>query len=400
MVAFQKAQVEVTAFFDGTLRENKRWTAERIETRERTLSVLKHIRTIGTPPPKVWWMPPGGLRSALRNALRTLNIPVMQTVNDHSMEIIAYYHEQHLDGVLGLSPDYIVSNISRYFSSHDLRLSYKGTLESREFLVSKFLTNFSLTPDHLPYLAALFGGYTVLTEVLLKRIYKKLGVSYGDEAEVRIKRMAEIVRNSPTNDLTEFINKLGLQEWQEELRESVEYYQRKGKFASGKIQFRKRVQIETAFAKEGGQAGGSAKSKASTSSATASATSRMLEDVVALASETNENDEIARKILLDVNNLVDEADSDLGLEELPEPMPTTTTTTTTTDKSSAKGAAKGGKGNKNNGNFVYTLPSEILKTALLRHQRGMMDPRIFHLFNKKEIILPQVRNWAEKGKSG
>lgn len=385
VVAFQKAQIEITAFFDGTLRENKRWTQERIDTRERTLAVLKHIRTIGTPPPKVWWMPPGGLRTALRNAMRSLNIPIVQTVTDHSMEIIAFYHQESLDGVLGLSPDYIIANVSRFFSSHDLRLSYKGTLESKEFLTAKFLTNFSLTPDHLPYLAALFGGYTLLTEATLKKIYKKLQVNYADESEARIKRIAEIVRNSPTNDLSEFINKLELQEWQDELRESIEYYQRKGKFASGKIQFRKRVQIETAFAKSGSsQATGSNGSGAKTKTG-GSVQKPVVEDVVALASETNENDEMARKILLDVNNLVDERDID----------PPDAAPAEKSDKKAAAAKGTNSKSNKNhqnnnNGNFVYTLPSEIMKTALLRHQKGMMDARIFHLFNKKEIILPMV----------
>lgn len=403
--AFQKANIEVVAFFDGSLRENKRWTAQRAETRERTLAVLKHIRMIGTPPPKVWWLPPSGLRTCIRNALRTLNIPTVQTVNDHSMEVIAYFHEQRLDGILGLSPDYIVGNICRYFSSHDLRLSYKGTLECKELLVSKFLTNFSLTPDHLPFLAALFGGYTVLTEATLKRIYAKLNVNFGEDSEARIKRIAEIVRNSPTNDLAEFVKHLQLQEWQEELRESIEYYQRRGKFAPGKIkfQFRKRVQIETAFAKDGGKGSkkqeegerGNKKASGGAAAAAAAASTLLDEDVVNLASETNENDELARKILLEVNNLVDEADMD-GLD-LVEELATPPSATQKVEKGAGDGkgtgtTAKGGKsGNKaNSSNFVYTLPSEIMKTALLRHQRGMMDARIFHLFNKKEIILPQV----------
>lgn len=402
MAAFQKANIEVVAFFDGSLRENKRWTAARVETRERTLAVLKHIRMIGTPPPKVWWLPPSGLRTCIRNALRTLNIPTVQTVNDHSMEIIAYFHEQRLDGILGLSPDYIVGNICRYFSSHDLRLSYKGTLECKELLVSKFLTNFSLTPDHLPFLAALFGGYTVLAEATLKRIYAKLNVNFSDDSESRIKRIAEIVRNSPTNDLAEFVKHLQLQEWQEELRESIEYYQRRGKFAAGKIkfQFRKRVQIETAFAKDGKgnkqeERNNKKASSGASGSAGAASSSLLDDDMVNLASETNENDELARKILLEVNNLVDEDMDGLDLVEDVPAAPSTVKAEKGGADAKGASAKEGGKGGKSGSkasstNFVYTLPSEIMKTALLRHQRGMMDARIFHLFNKKEIILPQV----------
>lgn len=75
--AFNAAHIEVIAFFDGTLKENKKLHAERAEHRQKTISVLKHIRMIGTPPPKIWWLPPSGLRTCLRNALRSLNVIVV-----------------------------------------------------------------------------------------------------------------------------------------------------------------------------------------------------------------------------------------------------------------------------------------------------------------------------------
>lgn len=78
--AFATAHIEVTAFFDGTLKENKKHNQERNEIRQRTLYVLKHIRMIGTPPPKIWWLAPCGLRTSLRNALRSLNVLVVSAV--------------------------------------------------------------------------------------------------------------------------------------------------------------------------------------------------------------------------------------------------------------------------------------------------------------------------------
>lgn len=77
--AFNAAHIELIAFFDGTLKENKKHHAERIEMRQKTISVLKHIRMIGTPPPKIWWIQPSGLRTCLRNALRSLNVIVVCT---------------------------------------------------------------------------------------------------------------------------------------------------------------------------------------------------------------------------------------------------------------------------------------------------------------------------------
>lgn len=75
--AFNAAHIELIAFFDGTLKENKKSHPNRVEIRQKTISVLKHIRMIGTPPPKIWWLEPSGLRTCVRNALRSLNVIVV-----------------------------------------------------------------------------------------------------------------------------------------------------------------------------------------------------------------------------------------------------------------------------------------------------------------------------------
>lgn len=333
--AFAAANIEVIAFFDGTLKENKKLQFERIDFRQKTISVLKHIRMIGTPPPKIWWLPPTGIKTALRNALRSMNIQVIQTVNDHTMEVIEYYQTHKLEGILGLHPDYIVSNTTRYFSSHDLRLSYRGALETKEFLVSKILSNLNITPDHLPFIAVFLGGYNLIDEIMLKNIYQNLNIDYNLDFENRIKKIAEIVRKTPTADVKEFIKILNLSEYEQQIEESLDYYQRKLKIPKKKYSNHKKV-------KSTGKA-------------------------VQLASETSENDEIGKQILNDVNNLVNE-------EETTETIKVEQVNSEITEKSS----------------FVYALPGEVLKTALNRHQRGIMDARIYQLLTRKEILLPQV----------
>lgn len=98
-----------------------------------------------------------------------------------------------------------------------------------------------------------------------------------------------------------------------------------------------------------------------------------------LASETNEGDEIARKILQDVSSLVD--DNEMAATSSSEASRTET-------KETASGSSGGAV--KKATTFVYALPGEVLKTSLNRHQRGIMDSRIYQLLTKKEIILPQV----------
>lgn len=292
----------------------------------------------------------------------------MQTVHDHTMEIIDYYRDHKLDGILGVHPDYIIANIQRYFSSHDLRLSYKGSLETKEYLVSKLLTNLSLTGDHLPFIAALLGGYILLTESILKSIYQKVKIDYASDFESRIKRIAEVVRNSPTNEIDEFIKHLNLTEWADEVKQSVEYYQRRGAFAQLKYYGNNRKRMGNDNFKE-------------------------IENVtdMPLASETSDHDELARNILKDVNSLVD--DSELLIEEEMDKL-TVNESTDIAKKDAVVSSAKNGKANtkptKAINVLAYTVPIEVVKTSLNRHQRGIMDPRIYQLLTKKQLILPQI----------
>ncbi|KAL5287107.1 hypothetical protein ACFFRR_008196 [Megaselia abdita] len=351
--AFSNAHIEVIAFFDGTLKKNKKLDSERNDFRQKTISVLKHIRMIGTPPPKIWWLPPSGIRTVIRNSLRSVNIQVVQTVNDHTMEVIEYFHEQKLDALLGLHPDYIIANVGRYYSSHDLRLSYKGSLETKEQLTSKFLSSLSLTADHMPFVAVFLGGFIRLDETKMKTIHELLGLEATLDFEARIRKIAEIVRNSPTTDIDEFLKHLKLTDFENEIKDSIEYYQRRGKYTPVKKTHNKKQQQHKAIA--------------------------VTDLPMPFASETNENDEEAKKILDGVNNLVDDG-AGSGTAELAE-QPQTPPEKNENVKE---------KVDKSNQPFTYALPVEVLKTALDRHQRGIMDQRLYQLLIKKEIILPQI----------
>lgn len=120
-----------------------------------------------------------------------------------------------------------------------------------------------------------------------------------------------------------------------------------------------------------------------------------------LASETSEGDEIARKILQDVSSLVDDAETAnvVSAAEASTSAEAGATGTSDTNQNKANGNQSGGSGGtvKKSSTFVYALPGEVLKTSLNRHQRGIMDSRIYQLLTKKEIILPQVRSIFEFG---
>lgn len=116
-----------------------------------------------------------------------------------------------------------------------------------------------------------------------------------------------------------------------------------------------------------------------------------------LASETSDGDEIARKILQDVSSLVDDAESAniASAEASTSTSDVASSVNNDNNQSKANGSSSGGAVKKST-TFVYALPGEVLKTSLNRHQRGIMDSRIYQLLTKKEITLPQVNKIIEK----
>jgi hypothetical protein len=72
--------IELVVFFNGSLESNRlgQWAALQQNTRQNVASVLRHLAGKGTPPPKVWWVPPVCLKTCLRMALRHLNIAVVR----------------------------------------------------------------------------------------------------------------------------------------------------------------------------------------------------------------------------------------------------------------------------------------------------------------------------------
>lgn len=263
------------------------------------------------------------------------------------MEVIDYYNEHKLNGIIGLHPDYIICNISRYFSSHDMRLSYKGALETKEYIVGQVLSHLGLVPEQLAVIAVLLGGYILIDDAAMKTIYQKLEIEYNQDFEARIRQLAELLRPIAVGSSVDAIIKhLNLTDFSDVMKESIEYYQRKGIFGGKRYLGSKKKPI-TEIIKN----------------------IDVIQEapVVPMASETSENDEIANKILNDVNNLVNENEPSTSQASPP-------------SQEVIRKCVK----------FVYSLPAEVLRTSYQRHQRGSMDPKIYILLTKKEILLPQI----------
>ena len=74
------SNLDLVIFFNGTL-EYERIGGDAARSYQETLRCLeeitKHVATKRKPPPKVWWIPPAYLRSAIRQTLRIFDIKVV-----------------------------------------------------------------------------------------------------------------------------------------------------------------------------------------------------------------------------------------------------------------------------------------------------------------------------------
>ena len=129
-----QSNIHTATFINGTLDPARvdTWVAEQLKLKQNVKNTLRHLHKRGTPPPKVWWVPPTGVRSVVRLALRHLGLPINCTVDSHTLEVVFFLRENGYHGILGDHSDYTIFDPPRYFSAQKMKLTLKLTLETQE----------------------------------------------------------------------------------------------------------------------------------------------------------------------------------------------------------------------------------------------------------------------------
>lgn len=86
-------------------------------------------------------------------------IPVLSTVGDYYAEVMSHLNANNMDGLLTDDPNFVLLNPPRLFAAHDFKLTYKGSLETKEYLLEKWTQNHQISPDSFPLLGSLLGIY-------------------------------------------------------------------------------------------------------------------------------------------------------------------------------------------------------------------------------------------------
>ncbi|XP_045534436.1 constitutive coactivator of PPAR-gamma-like protein 1 isoform X1 [Papilio machaon] len=371
----------------------QQWIQTQSTYRQRVNSVLRHIVTKGTPPPKVWWVPPTGLHSCLRTALRYLNIPVMVSSDDHCQEVVGLCREKTYAGLVGCSGEYLVFQPPRYFSSSQLKLTYRSSLETKEYMVHELPKVLDVPQDRLCLMAALLGG-TILSEQSLQDFYKRLGISQKKQQvppETLIKAICQFVRELPSADVDAAcieifgdLNDLRAAK----LKQAVQYYLNGTK--DGFLKYR------TASGRRPKTNKKNNKPEMSPPSTSGDM------DTTRLATETSEHEQ---KGLEDYKLATANAsiNADFSMEESNDLSHGIGTMTLDGEGISKQQAAKPGDRNDQasskemahcGGKIVQSddncppAPAEVLRTCAERHTRGLMHPQMLSILTHRQITLP------------
>ncbi|TNN79692.1 Constitutive coactivator of PPAR-gamma-like protein 1 [Liparis tanakae] len=130
--------IELLVCFNGALEKGRlhEWVKRQVNERQTAQQIISHVQNKGTPPPKVWFLPPVCMAHCIRLALLRFRVGVIQSVEDHHLEVIAMCREGGFHGLVAYDSDYALCNIPCYFSAHALKLSRNGkSLTTTQYLM-------------------------------------------------------------------------------------------------------------------------------------------------------------------------------------------------------------------------------------------------------------------------
>ncbi|KAM6947527.1 constitutive coactivator of PPAR-gamma-like protein 1 isoform 2-T2 [Lycodopsis pacificus] len=205
--------IELLVCFNGALEKGRlhEWVKRQVNERQTAQQIISHVQNKGTPPPKVWFLPPVCMAHCIRLALLRFRVGVVQSMEDHHLEVMALCRESGFHGLVAYDSDYALCNIPCYFSAHALKLSRNGkSLTTSRYLMHEVARQLDLNPNRFVLFASLLGNHILPDEDLAAFHWSLLGPEHPlaslkvrahqlvlPPCDVVIKAVADYVRNIP-----------------------------------------------------------------------------------------------------------------------------------------------------------------------------------------------------------
>lgn len=407
----QQANIHTAIFLNGALEPARfpDWVSQQMKIRQNVKNVLRHMNKRGTPPPKVWWVPPTGIRSVVRLALRHLNIPVMCSVESHHQEVVGFLRENGYHGVMADHSEYCIFDPPRYFSAHMIKLTLKFTVETQEIVMDEVAKSLDLNPNRFSLMAALCGNH-ILTEQDLKGFHTRLipDLNNKDKKENKVspeKIIRAVVNYVRTLQTIDDLDSLGSEifgssedERVVKLKEVVEYYNSGTedgykKFKPSRKKKKEGIKVEK-LASETEEAIVESKQLYQSLTAGKKVGGEKVED-----EEEGSDDVAAAAAKMQQMSVEDGGEGQGQHQEAVSAVAAGAATPSEQGKYPAKknGDVKNGTKYKSLGAVIPTVNNEVLKTAAERHRQASMSPLLYQLLTTGDLKLGQLMEDEEHG---
>ncbi|XP_034023251.1 constitutive coactivator of PPAR-gamma-like protein 1 homolog [Thalassophryne amazonica] len=170
--------IHLLVCFNGALEKGRlhEWVKRQVNDRQTAQQIISHVHNKGTPPPKVWFLPPVCMAHCIRLALLRFGVEVVQSIEDHHLEVISLCKENGFHGLVAYDSDYALCNIPCYFSAHALKLSRNGkSLTTSQYLMHEVARQLDLSPNRYVIFASLLGNHILPDEDLAAFHWSLLG---------------------------------------------------------------------------------------------------------------------------------------------------------------------------------------------------------------------------------
>ncbi|XP_046542627.1 constitutive coactivator of PPAR-gamma-like protein 1 isoform X2 [Haliotis rubra] len=406
--ACHNANMELVVFFDGCLESQKlpEWLTQQLAQKEKVRLVLRHINNKGTPLPKVWWSQPVFLRGALKMALRHLGVAVACSMDDHHQEVIGFCREHNLQGIVAQESVYTIFDPPRYFSSNNLKLTYKGSLETKEYIMDEIAKCLNLNPNRFCIFAALLGNH-ILTDDDLYDFRSQLAAAEGGKPVKRgqnnrlenstIKYTVDFIRNLPATDNLDNVGEVVFKgtknkaELINRFKQSVQYYLNGTQ--EGFLKYRPRLKMPGSPRQQGSYPG-TQNGHAEISGYGDSLGQHPAPQIVIDPPHHNALGEFGRRHGYGSSGDASMNNRHLQFNGVDSNDKLGSSSSSSGSSPTCRLSPEGGWSNKGRTNDVDNkgppVTPEIVRIASERHQKGLMSSWIYQLLTQCEIKLPVI----------
>ncbi|CAG7719750.1 unnamed protein product [Allacma fusca] len=362
-LVIQSSNLDLVIFFNGTTeieRVGGGHSRYRYEETYRFLEeITKHVTLKKKPPPKIWWIPPAYLRSAIRQTFRLLDVKVMCTIEDHHKDIVRFCQKNKFHGIVADNPEYLLIESHRYFSAQKLKLTFKGSLETVETKLKKVYETLNVPKERIFIFSALLGNH-ILTEGDLKEFYTSLGVELSQSKETVIEKVAQFTRELESKDADKIAALVVAKSRKSESEDEIQ----KNQILAGKIIKCLQYYQDVKAPSQTNNKNRNKKPKKEKAQKNQAATkpSEKSEDPVKTA-----------------DLLKEQTVGNCKLEISPSPSLPNGTANGVTEKQQPESAV---------GKLAFRINPQVEEVATSRHKAGVMSPYICQIIKQKEIRLP------------